>query len=230
MRLVLCALVAAGALTAPAAAEAELLDRAVVRFSSPELRGPRFVLERALAFEARLEALSAARDGSAEEAAPYAERHVRAALERHVAETLLASLRIDPEPPPAEVERQMGVARAMLMNAVGGEQRLLSALRAEGIGAQGLRRLLRRRARASLYLHHMVAPMLTPSAAELRRALPASPFAGQKFARVEPLLRRWLVARALREAVGAFYQNARTRLSLTVLGRRGSDDGATSAH
>jgi hypothetical protein len=206
---------------AVAAGQAQPLDQAVVRFTSPELGGPRFIFERVLAFESRLEALSArGRSFENDESAGYPERHVRAALERHIAETLLASLRIDPEPPREAVERQMTVAKAMLENAVGGEMRLVQAQRAEGIGAQGLRGLLRRRARASLYLHHMVAPMLAPSQAELRRVLPLSPFAGQDLATVGPALHRWYVARALRESVSAFFQNARTRLSVSIL--RGS--------
>jgi hypothetical protein len=84
-------------LTAPVAhAEPVRVDRAVVRFTAPELggaRSPRFVLGRQLAFEARLEALS-----DSERAGVYRERHLSAALERHVAETLLAGLRIDPSP------------------------------------------------------------------------------------------------------------------------------------
>ncbi len=76
---------AAVAFAAPVA-----LDRAVVRFEAPETGGalrPQFVYERELAFEARLEALADA--DRAQGGAPYLDRHVRAALERHVAEELL---------------------------------------------------------------------------------------------------------------------------------------------
>jgi hypothetical protein len=83
-----------------------LVDRAVVRFIAPETggtRSPRFVFERVLAFEARLEALADPDRQQGTEA--FRERHVRAALERHIAETLLASLRIEPEPKPEELVR-----------------------------------------------------------------------------------------------------------------------------
>ncbi len=64
----------------------------VARFSAPETGGaahPRFVEERALAFEARLEVMAEKAEGTGE---AYQERHVRDALERLVGEELLASL------------------------------------------------------------------------------------------------------------------------------------------
>src|SRR5260370_40508804 len=71
----------ATAQTTPARA---VVDRAVVRFYAPEVGGtaqPRFVSERTLAFEARLEAI-ADRPGSVGDR--YDGRHVRAALDHHV--------------------------------------------------------------------------------------------------------------------------------------------------
>ncbi|HEV8548397.1 MAG TPA: hypothetical protein VGQ57_05195, partial [Polyangiaceae bacterium] len=94
------ALAAALFVAAPSLAFADpvLVDRTVVRFTAPELggpRAPRFVSARLLALEARLEALA---DPDSTAGAPYREHHVSAALERHVAEMLLANLRIEPEP------------------------------------------------------------------------------------------------------------------------------------
>src|SRR5688500_9517711 len=109
-----------------------IIDRTVVRFTAPETGGnasPRFIFERVLAFEARLEALA---DPGYREAklAPYSETHVRSAMERHIAETLLASLSIDPKPSSSTIEAQMNLARAMLTNQVG-EERLRAAARSE---------------------------------------------------------------------------------------------------
>jgi hypothetical protein len=195
------------------------LDRAVVRFSAPEVggnAGPRFVFERMLAFESRLAALADA-GHDAERQGPYSEHHRRVALERHIAETLLSSLRIDPAPTQKTVEGQMRLAESMLTAEVGGYEKLRAAARAEGIGTQELRRLYRRRARASLYLHQMVAPMLTPTNSELRELYGKTPLASEPFAKVKPALRRLFVSRALAEAVTTFYQNARARLRVTVL-------------
>src|SRR5262245_17275701 len=83
----------------PDGSGAQLLDRVVVRWYAPETGGiarPQYVFERELAFEARLEAFTDP-DPDADPAG-FRERHVRAALDRHIAETLLASLAIVPAP------------------------------------------------------------------------------------------------------------------------------------
>jgi hypothetical protein len=211
----LLALTAAG----DARAEPVVLDRVVVRFHAPETGGvehPRFVYERRLAFEARLQAL-ADQDHSAD--APYRERHISAALERHISEVLLASLRIEPEPSEAVVARQVELARKLLLDRVGGEEALQNAQRAESISNAELSGILRRQARASLYLDRMVAPMLRPSDAELEAIQRSAPAALQNepFARVRSLLLRWYVSKRLATAMSSFYQEARSRVSVTLL-------------
>lgn len=205
--------------SASARAEPLVLDRVVVRFYAPETGGverPRFVHERRLAFEARLQALA---DQERAEGVPYRERHVAAALERHVSEVLLSSLRIEPEPSEAVVARQVELARKLLADRVGGEEALLAAQRAESISNAELSSLLRRQARASLYLDRMVAPMLRPSDAELEAIQRSAPAALQNepFARVRPLLLRWYVSKRLAAAMSSFYQEARSRVTITLL-------------
>ncbi|HEY3496614.1 MAG TPA: hypothetical protein VGK73_18070 [Polyangiaceae bacterium] len=196
-------------------AEPREVDHVVVRFMAPELggaRSPRFVSARMLAFEARLEAFGDPdRGGTA-----YRERHVSAALERHIAETLLAGLRIDPEPTPAEVRAQAESARRMLEERAGGAAALTAAAQAEGISQRELVQLCQRQARASLYLDRMVSPMLAPSDAELRALFRGgrTPFRDAPFETVLPALRRWYIATRLQTALGAFYQNARSRLRI----------------
>jgi hypothetical protein len=212
-----CAL--AGALFgAPARAEPVTLDRVVVRFYAPETGGvehPRFIYERRLAFEARLEAL-ADQGRSGDEA--YRERHVSAAMERHISEVLLASLRIEPEPSEAAMARQVELARKLMSDRVGGEDALLEAQRAEGISSAELSGILRRQARASLYLDRMVAPMLRPSDAELEAIQRSAPAALQNepFLRVRPLLLRWYVSKRLASAMSSFFQEARSRVTVTL--------------
>ncbi len=216
-----------GLLSVPAQAEAPstqstgvLVDRAVVRFSAPEGGGrerPYFIYERELAFEARLVALADSAHRSKKQ--PYRRHHLQLALERHVAETLLAALTIDPLPEEEQIVAQIESARAMASAEVGGEEALLAAARAEGMGSLELRRYFRRRALASLYLHVMVAPMLEPSALELRRVHRAGegPLADRPFEEAEQALRRWYIARSLRAAVDTYFQNARARVRLTYL-------------
>jgi hypothetical protein len=216
------ALVFASAFFTPKAANADRirLDRAVVRLVAPEtggVRSPRFIFERTLAFEARIEALSDPDRIVGDK--PYRERHVRAALERHVAETLLSSLRIDPEPKAEELARQTEAARRLLYERGGGALAVSEAARAEGIDNREITSILRRQARASIYLDRMVAPMLSPSEAELRNIHRSveTPFRDQPFESIEPALRRWYVGRRLAAALQAFFQNARSRVDITLL-------------
>lgn len=222
------ALAAALALVALVCAEsghaqpsASFVDRAVVRFTAPETGGieaPRFIFERELAFEARLEALADPTFAASLEA-PYLDRHVRAALERHMAEVLLESLEIAPEPTPAELDLRRRAAALGLAQQVGGHGALDAAAQAEGIGALEIGRLLQRRARASLYLDRMVATMLTPSDTELRivHRTTRTPFSAQPYEEVAQPLQRWYVAQRLNAAVRAFYEGARSRLVVNAL-------------
>ena len=81
-------------------ADPVLVDRAVVRFAAPETGGarhPRFVFERSCPSR-RVWKRSSDPDRGALGDAPYRERHVTAALDRHIAETILGALHIEPEP------------------------------------------------------------------------------------------------------------------------------------
>jgi len=198
------------------------VDRVAVRFTAPETGGverPQFIFERELAFEARLEALTdAGFQPSAQE--PFVDRHVRAALERHMAEVLLSHLEITPEPTPRDVAARGRAARLTLAQQVGGDAQLEAAARAEGIAPSEVSRLLARRARASLYLDRMVATMLTPSDTELRivHRTTRTPFTGADYEAIAPMLQRWYVAQRLNVAVRAFYEGARSRIKVTLVG------------
>lgn len=198
---------------------AATIDRVVVRWSSPATGGtvkPQFVLARELAFAARVEAMA---EGLGPEDR-FADKHVRAALERHITETMLASLPVDPEPSPKQVAASAEAARLVLEQRVGSRTRLHEAARTEGVVADELNALLRRRARASLYLDRMIAPMLEPTEADLREVHRSgeSPFTDQPFDEVAPQMRRWLVATRLSTALGQYFRNARSRVTLRFIG------------
>ena len=208
--------------SAVASAAPVTLDRAVVRFDAPETGGishPQFVFERELAFEARIEAL--ADPDRAERNSAYLDRHIRSALERHIAEELLSHLPMDPQPEQREIARRVLAARAVLEQRVGGAADLATAARAEGLDKAEVERIVLREARASLYLDRMVAPMLEPSEAELREVHRATsnPFRSQRFDDVAEPLRGWFVGQRLEAALGAFYQNARARVHIVVISR-----------
>src|SRR5450432_2908417 len=178
------------------AAEPVLVDRAVVRFQA--LADP---------------------DHAALGDAPYRDRDVTAALDRHIAETILGALRIEPEPTAAELDHQAQLAHRMLSDRAGGEDALDDARRAEGISEREFGRLLAQKARASLYLDRMVTPMLQPSEAELRSIHKSTntPFANAPFDTIRPALLRWYVSRRLNGALATFFENARSRIEMTTL-------------
>jgi hypothetical protein len=194
-----------------------LVDRVVVRWHAPETGGiakPQFVFERELAFEAELEALA----DPDPETASYRERHVRAALDRHIAETLLASLAIVPAPTDKDLVTRAAQARAILDQRVHGREHVEEAAAREGIGADEIDLILARQARASLYLDRMVAPMLEPSEVELRELWKAgsTPFKELRYDDARPLIVRWLTGQRIARAIDAYYQNARSRVVLAI--------------
>jgi hypothetical protein len=204
--------------TAAAADEPVAVDRVLVRFSAPEIGGvdhPRYVFERVLAFEARLEALADPlfRPSRVQ---PYTDAHLQNALERHIAESILEGLEVSPVPSAADIHERVEGTRIALALRVGGAAALDDAARAEGLEPHEVLRIVQRQARASLYLDRMVAPMLQPSDAELEGIHQSgrTPFSRQPYSEVEPLLRRWYVARKLREAVLNYYEGARFRVQI----------------
>jgi hypothetical protein len=197
------------------------VDRALVRFAAPEIGGlgsPRFIFARELAFEARLEALADVEFPRDTERA-YLARHLHAAAERHIAETLLAALRVEPVVTEREIEEQADVARRILLDRIGGSEVLERAARTEGMSEGDMSTVFRRRARAGIYLDRMVAPMLAPTSSELRQVYAAEnhPYRSLAYDKALPLLRRWIIGQRLREAFDLYYQNARQRLTIVTL-------------
>src|SRR5580658_6828459 len=149
--------VALAAVIGSVAAKAEprpAVERTVARFSAAEIGGaahPRFVEERLLAFETRLEVMAEKAEGTGE---AYQERHVRDALEHHVGEELLASLanKLIVESPPSRrpteeeldrIEQDLGAAE---LERLGGRARVEAAAAAEQLDPSVVDALLRRQA------------------------------------------------------------------------------------
>src|SRR5690348_6967919 len=107
-------------------ARTAVIDRVVVRWHAPETGGPsrpQFIFERELAFEARLESLA---DPDPELGA-YHDRHVRSALDRHIGETLLASLATVPPPDEKTIATRAELHPAGLGQRVQGRAQVLQA-------------------------------------------------------------------------------------------------------
>ncbi|HLK36485.1 MAG TPA: hypothetical protein VKU41_07000 [Polyangiaceae bacterium] len=225
------ALVVAAAATAGPRAAAQppplVVDRAVARFYAPETGGtarPRFVGERMLSFEARLVVLSERADGIGD---GYQDRHMREALDRHVAEAMLSSLahrlisgsipgKRPSEDEIAHAEVDVGAA---IVERLGGRARVDAAAAAEQLDTTEVDDLLRRQALAAWYIDRTVSPILQPSDEQLREVFRTAnhPFRGRPFEAVRGPLERWLVVERLRAAEEAFLQSARARLTIAVI-------------
>jgi hypothetical protein len=196
-----------------------VVDKAVVRWTSRATGGagrPQFITARELAFEARMEAMS---EGYSPDT-PYADKHVRAAIQRHITESMLAQLPVDPRPTPKQVAEYAEGARLIIEQLAGGRARLNAAASAEGIESDELNELLRRRARASWYLDRMVAPMLRPTELDLREVhrRGESPFSEQKFEDVQPQLKRWYISTRMTAALERYFRNVRSRVKIVLIG------------
>ena len=220
----------AACLLSTLAALAAPVDRAAYVYDSLDFGGnaaPRVIFERELAFEARIEALAAHESvGSGDQ--PYAERFVRAALERHVVTDLLANLPLERTsqltPHPCDVapsgqsgemdlQRRVRLAQVLLYNRVGGQAALRAAAEQEGIGEDEITRLVLREANAARYLDRMVAPMLSPTDGELREVYRATPASrGRDFEEVRCDLRKVVLTQRFGSALHAFLQSARSRI------------------
>jgi hypothetical protein len=222
----LAALVAAERARADTSPPRAVIDRAVVRFYAPETGGaarPRFVDQRTLAFEARLESMAEKPEGNGE---GYQDRHVRAALDHHVGEEILASLAhklIGGSPPnrrpsDADLSRVQHDLADALFERLGGKAQVESAATAEQLEASDLDAILRRQALAAWYLDRAVSPLLQPSDEQLREVYRTSthPYRGRPFDEIRTELAQWFLMERVRAAETAFYQGARSRVVVVV--------------
>jgi hypothetical protein len=205
--------------TQPSGAQVEV-DRVAVRYVTPETGGaarPRFLTERELAFYARLEAMF---EQTPLESGEYPERYVRAAMDRLVARSMLATLMIQRAEPP-ELVQQAAEAREELEARLGGPTILADLMRKEGIADEELLAFLRDEVRAEYYVDRAISPILLVTEEALREAFRSAlhPFRGARFEDVRLKMRRWLVTERLRAAELEFLQGARSRIKITAVRR-----------
>lgn len=218
--LVLALAVAPGVAAGESSAPRATIDRVAVRYYSPETGGsarPRFVSERMLAFEARLDALAE----QAPESSVREDRFVRGALDRHVAEDMLSSLAVQSGTTLQDLPALAEEERTGLIERIGGPGALRGAMAAEGIDDSEVDSLLRRRVRAAWYIDRALTPLLRPTDEQLREVFRTSahPFKNQPFDAVRPALARWFVEERLHAAETTFLQVARARIRIVVVPR-----------
>jgi len=204
---------------APARAKPASVDRVVVRYFTPETGGaakPRFVTERQLAFFSRVESRT---EGVDVPKGDYPARFVRAALDRIIAEDMLADLQIRRGIEPEGLPRLADEARAELELRVGGASRLAQLMEEEGLDDAELRVALMRRVRAAHYVDRAIQPILRPNEEELRTAFRTSlhPLRTFRFEDVRDEMVRWLVQERLRLVSADFLQAARARVTIAFV-------------
>jgi hypothetical protein len=213
-------------LVAPAiaAAPAKVVDRVVARFSDPEsgqaTGAVRFVMMRELILDAWLVAYERAAPGTTP--VGFDDKHLRVALERHVIEEVLSE-RLGDTVSSTVIAKRADEARTAL-GLVVGTGRIEEALVAASGGAPGggvveLASILRRRARAEIYLEMAISQPVEVSEADLRAAFAKPPVAlvGKTFDEAAPALRVFLRSSRLREASQGYYQAVRGRLKLEIV-------------
>jgi hypothetical protein len=202
------------------------IDRVALRFFAPETGGadhPRFVFERTLAFEARLEQMADSPQGIGD---ATQERDLRNALEHDLAEQVLASLGqkliddspADKRPPQSEIDGVARIMTAAQVERLGGRARIDAAAAAEQLDATEVDTLLARGSFAAWYLDRTVTPLLHPSDEQLRDVYRTSahPYRGQPFDKVHDALARWFVIDRVRVAESAFLQAARSHMKVVI--------------
>ena len=193
-------------------------DRVVVRYFSQETGGaarPFFVTERMLSFEARLVSLAD------EHTLDFQDRHLRGALDLHVARVMLSKLPLAAEPDVTTMQRVASQLREALTERIGGPAKLNEAAAKEGISAAEVESLFRADARAAIYIDRAISPVLRPSENQLREVFHtgAHPFRDRRYESAKDDFARWFIADRVRAAQAAFAQTSRARVVLSYLSR-----------
>jgi hypothetical protein len=199
------------------------VDRVSVRFYSPETGGaehPLFVLERRLAFEARLEALS---DGRT----MFDDRDVATATDRDIGEQILVGLArklidespADKRPDPHEIDEVEQDVSAGLVARFGGRPAVDAAAAAEQMDPSEVDAILRRAGLAAWYIDRSITSLLHPDEEQLREVYRTGghPYRGQPFETVRKQLEQWFVVERARVAESAYVQSARSHAHVVIV-------------
>ncbi|MBP9111279.1 MAG: hypothetical protein KBF88_00655 [Polyangiaceae bacterium] len=215
-----CLLLGGLLLGRPALAEPEVsttfIDGIAARFHAPEIGGvaqPRFITHRELAFEATI----LARLEKAEDNFAFEERHARLALDRILADTLLAELPMERVSKRGELRKIATDLQWVTAFRLGGEDTLVAIAKGQGFSADELTRWFERRARAAFYVNRSVTQLLSLSEAALRESFRTTnhPFRGKTFDEARESLAKWIMDEKLRSAELAFVQNGRSRIAVS---------------
>lgn len=216
------ALSLACAATVPSFARADegvVVDRIAVRYTVPETGGalkPRFISERELRFWARIE--STIDEGSAPP--DFYARYARTALDRFIAEDMLASLLVERGVEPRDLPKAAVDAREELEARLPAQTHLPDLMKQDGISDSEFAAFMRRRVRATMYVDRVISPIMKPSEDEVFQAFRTmpSPFRALAYEDARTRFLRFYIQERFRSLSLDFVKSARARLSFTILG------------
>jgi hypothetical protein len=197
---------------------ADVVDRASVRYSCSETGGsarPRFIMEREIAFFARIEALI--EEGSIPD--EFLERYQRIATSRIIAEEMLSSLQLETGKEPVKLLEYAAREREALEARVGGAKLLASARTAEGISEAEFSRLVLKRVRAMAYADRSANGLFQPSEENLYNAWRtlSHPYKDSRFEDARERFAAYYALERFRTLETDFLQSARSRVVLRYL-------------
>ncbi len=203
------------------------IDHTVVRFFSRDGDGidhPNYITEHIVAFEARLVELEQESFGRPFDAStfhlPVPQRAaIRSSIDTHIAETLVVALPMESPPSSAVISQRVAWMRKSLAESVGSEAALQQAAAAEGIGPDDIDALVYRETLAAIYIDHHSTPIFDIPIDQLRAAFASysDRFKKTDFTAARDTFSRWLARQRLRAAEMAFFQQARSRVHVSII-------------
>ncbi len=196
------------------------IDAVAVRFSTPDTGGgaaPKFITERLLSFEARLYALEEDPQGTLQQ------RHIRAAVDAHIAEEILGALASsvanERAADAATITKTADLLRAAIVERAGGRAAIERAERLDGIDPRETTAIFERKARAAIYIDRAITPILVSTEDQLRETYRTTshPYRNRHFEDCRDELARWVVIERFRSAEQSYLQTARSRVNAVFL-------------
>ena len=140
---------------------------------------------------------------------------MRAAIDSHIAEEMLAAHPLDNSPTAQVAERAVDIIRKSMEQRVGGRGAIEHAEKIDSIEPRELDAIIEREARALIYVDTMT-PMLSPTEVQLRETYRTTshPFRGRSFEDCKDDLERWFVIERFRSTLQAYLQTARARVNI----------------
>ncbi|CAN5549100.1 hypothetical protein BH09MYX1_BH09MYX1_64530 [soil metagenome] len=129
---------------------------------------------------------------------------------------MLAKLPLEREPDVPALDKVAELLRQATRERVGGATAFDRASAIEGLAPDEVQAVMRRRARAAMYVDRVIGSVLAPSEEQIREVYrtTAHPYRAKRFDDCREELTRWIVLERVRAAESTFLQGARSRVTV----------------